>query len=531
MSPYAKPYITDWIDAAWVAVAGLVGLLALALVLWAFAGDRLRRRGLARRGEAYRRCPRCGYDMRSLANATCPECGRTHAERDLTRVRVRKRVLAMGALLILPAWAAYRVPEVRRDGWHRLMPNLLYVATAPMGETDWRARVLPVLDAGWCCRETGPAGRWLLARRSGGRLRAEYPDWAVETFIVTDPEFPDWEDLVERQKANPPNAVFNPPWDPYRPQIEYCARVGRILEGFVDREGWTPAVSRAGRIELLDRIVVGCNPDLMPRVRRFLAAIREPDKVEHLSEEDGILRIRCDALHAPSMPEPEWYASSVREERVRNIKGCLISCVQNERWLDNGGEEASAGSCSDELILVQGPPDLRARVADVVRALENANNGRATRLPAVEFGEGDAREREITWVWPMNDVLRAWGVPTPSELKFREIVRYEVFPGPGPIGLPGRFARDTLPLDGLKRGVQGVLRTSRFDPLAWTIPGGIDFHLVEDAFVCCARDPAFLDAMDDAIREAAKGPTEGEIRRYNLWTPDDWRLDSPVAGR
>lgn len=94
---------TDWLLAALLLLAGL------ALVIWAWTA--------VRRGPGSRRCPRCGFDMRSTEGRRCNECGaEARSERPLRRLRpaARRAWIALG-LLIAVAYPAYRAVLWSRD--------------------------------------------------------------------------------------------------------------------------------------------------------------------------------------------------------------------------------------------------------------------------------------------------------------------------------------------------------------------------------------------------------------------------------
>lgn len=125
----------DWI----ITISGaLVALSALALLLWALLGDRLRTRA-ARRAGTLRRCPRCWYDMSATTGLTCPECGRTAKyERRLLRSRRRDRWAAASLLLLTLAAATLAYPHGKNNVWRRWLPDTAVILLIP--HTDhWAA--------------------------------------------------------------------------------------------------------------------------------------------------------------------------------------------------------------------------------------------------------------------------------------------------------------------------------------------------------------------------------------------------------
>ncbi|MGD9689098.1 MAG: hypothetical protein AB7K52_00905 [Phycisphaerales bacterium] len=90
-------------------LAGALGLVGLALLLWSLFSDRPRGR---------RRCPRCWYDMAGAAGLICPECGHdARHERRLHTTRRRRRWVVVSVLLLALASACVLTPRVMREGW------------------------------------------------------------------------------------------------------------------------------------------------------------------------------------------------------------------------------------------------------------------------------------------------------------------------------------------------------------------------------------------------------------------------------
>jgi|GEM_PF-1850199 len=102
-----------WIEARrwWLLIIG-AGVLGFALIVWAIVARR--------RDATARRCPKCGFDMRSTPSLRCGECGRVaSSERALLRLRPWQRRTAMLAgMLIAVAYPAYRTVLWSHDrGW------------------------------------------------------------------------------------------------------------------------------------------------------------------------------------------------------------------------------------------------------------------------------------------------------------------------------------------------------------------------------------------------------------------------------
>ncbi len=113
----------DAIDAALWTIGASLALVALALAAWALFSDRPRGR---------KRCPKCWYDMAGSPTLTCPECGKTAAsDRKLHKTRRRWRLVGLAAVVLLIAAATGIMPKVRDNSWPKLLPDVVFIATAP----------------------------------------------------------------------------------------------------------------------------------------------------------------------------------------------------------------------------------------------------------------------------------------------------------------------------------------------------------------------------------------------------------------
>lgn len=131
----------DW--SAWLlgGLCAVVVAAGLAVSFLALFGDRSRGR---------RRCPRCWYDMASVAGSRCPECGRTPKnERAFFRTRRRWRRFVLGVLLLLVgAPAGFAAPRVRARGWVGAVPTTVLMAVSPWLPRPTAAGVTPGVAAG-----------------------------------------------------------------------------------------------------------------------------------------------------------------------------------------------------------------------------------------------------------------------------------------------------------------------------------------------------------------------------------------------
>ncbi|MGH7132094.1 MAG: hypothetical protein ACREJO_09135 [Phycisphaerales bacterium] len=132
-----NPVPTGLYDWAFHVGGWAVGALAIGLLLWAMLRDRARGR---------LRCPKCWYDVASIAGAsvdqadqpadrllTCPECGYASTRiKRFARTRRRWRWVPIALVVGLGGWLLYQTPELNRAGWTSLIPTtgLVYLAPA-----------------------------------------------------------------------------------------------------------------------------------------------------------------------------------------------------------------------------------------------------------------------------------------------------------------------------------------------------------------------------------------------------------------
>ncbi len=116
-----------WTGIGWALVA--MGLLG---VLWAFFGDRDRRRP---------HCRRCWYTLtphveRAGLPVTCPECGSEHRSlRQLRKPRRRYWQARLAVVVVLLGWVVAGKPAADARGWRAYVPTAALVAAAPLLET------------------------------------------------------------------------------------------------------------------------------------------------------------------------------------------------------------------------------------------------------------------------------------------------------------------------------------------------------------------------------------------------------------
>lgn len=101
----------DWL---WWTGAGVLGVIALVLLVWALFLDRSRGR---------RRCPKCWYDMSGTDALTCSECGKTvKHEKKLHKTRRRKRWAVLAIIMLAGSYMLWSGPKVREHGWVSILP-------------------------------------------------------------------------------------------------------------------------------------------------------------------------------------------------------------------------------------------------------------------------------------------------------------------------------------------------------------------------------------------------------------------------
>jgi hypothetical protein len=108
-------------DVLFAIAVWLFAVLGVAALAWAFI-RRVRSRA----------CPRCSYSMLGVPSLTCPECGHTaKREKQLLRPRLRKRRIALAAVLFTLSYGAAVAPDVRSRGWPAAVPTVVLVLIAP----------------------------------------------------------------------------------------------------------------------------------------------------------------------------------------------------------------------------------------------------------------------------------------------------------------------------------------------------------------------------------------------------------------
>ena len=119
-------------------IVWIVAGLALLMMGWALAWDRLRRLYGPTSQRAYRRCPKCWYDMRHTPGMTCSECGYTaKRERALRKSRHRWWWACAGCIIILAATKfTFLRHDVRERGWIAIVPTTVLIAGLPNWEYE-----------------------------------------------------------------------------------------------------------------------------------------------------------------------------------------------------------------------------------------------------------------------------------------------------------------------------------------------------------------------------------------------------------
>lgn len=147
---------------AWTIGGWAVGLVGVAVVLWALLWDRARGR---------LRCRKCWYaldgvDASDDGAVTCPECGRVHrTRRAMLRTRRRWRWVWVALVLLVVSHGLRVAPDVRRNGWIEAVPDVVLVASYPFLSEEPGSGMplfLPNKQGGWyergVLRRTGVEG-------------------------------------------------------------------------------------------------------------------------------------------------------------------------------------------------------------------------------------------------------------------------------------------------------------------------------------------------------------------------------------
>ncbi len=107
------------------AIGAALGVIGLAVALWALFWDRSRGR---------KRCPKCWYDMSAAPGLCCSECGHTvRNEKGLCRTQRRWRWIALTAVMFLGCYVVTS-QRVRGRGWIALVPTSVLIYTMPQLE-------------------------------------------------------------------------------------------------------------------------------------------------------------------------------------------------------------------------------------------------------------------------------------------------------------------------------------------------------------------------------------------------------------
>lgn len=366
---------TAWIDRVWVGASFALAALAAGVVLWALLWDAWRTRG-ARRAGALKRCAGCWYDLSGVsegaAGARCPECGReAKGERGMLRARRRWRWAAFGVVLLAPAWLAWEMPVVRRDGWARLVPTVVLVCWPGDLPAVWPYQNERT-EEGWAARELSRRwGRELLgpvsSRILAVRLRSSAAPGETAEIIPTSDLARDWGEWETKRH-----------W--------YCC--GLAGEPYLSwRFHDETAELRSALVWMLEPWPGGSEREFTGRVfdvENRLVAVGTASEVQRIHALLGLLEragaqanpLDCGDMTILSPAFIRWIMGDEPrpEARVYRVTALATAVVEPEAWADNGGEVARLRWAAGRLVL-QGPERLRRRVVEMLRALARCSAG------------------------------------------------------------------------------------------------------------------------------------------------------------
>lgn len=145
-----------WASIGYQLVGKLVGGFAAAVLFWALFGDRLQG------GHKRARCPKCGYDLHSVAAAsntsnpalkrawTCPECGRAgRGAAGLYRSRKRWTLASLMAVCVAIGTGLSIAPLLRGGQWKHHLPVLWHARLEPVAAANFRLQeMLSLIKSG-----------------------------------------------------------------------------------------------------------------------------------------------------------------------------------------------------------------------------------------------------------------------------------------------------------------------------------------------------------------------------------------------
>lgn len=375
--------------AIWAGVGTIIAAGSL-LIAWAMLWDRARGRV---------RCPRCWYDMSSLASReshehdpslTCPECGRAIRQaRALTRTRRRWRWAVAGLAvlaLVYPVWSA---PIIKKRGWVSLLPTWVLVTMPGIDEVEWLATHQPQItnivvkkkeksigteiDYRLDTMQGSARRHWLgrVARAvnsqpppSDGKAYAR----AYEVFDLVEPTREEVEQEPEHQH-----------WCCQSPcELEPSTWAERAASARFDKDQdeWSMADFLMNEKFIGDDLIApqqwltglwcyDTTADGHARVEHALEFLRS-GRLETTLPGGRIVRpLDLTGLRHVMDPHDTW---RTREDFHRDIVDFITGAVAFDSWIDNGGEEARF-LWPRGRILVVAPPEIQSEVDEVLTLL------------------------------------------------------------------------------------------------------------------------------------------------------------------
>jgi len=357
---------------AWAASA--IAGLGILLAAWAWFRHRSRHHG-----RVPYQCPRCRYDLRGIVQERsyplqCSECALDiGSEYVLTTPRLGWRLPGVALLLLAAAYLTAIWPEVRFDGWTRLVPSTVLVlqpmdvaawTDARMGPWSRLARPLSTPDALASRLSKGnlwPWQEWLLfkrierscrARNNYGVTPAQYD--MSERLLTTPAVAPDEESLARRlaRFAESTGVAFMIDWESFeaydwqgRDLLVEPVRINATVAGAMDR--------------LLDRdgSVIGMCWDITP------------DGVVVIDDADVGSTTRT-RLYDVSLLVEESFGLAGREW-MTVLQDLVLETIEPDDWTANGGPVNGLFGIGDHLIVIA-TARMHFQVEDLLDNLTNA---------------------------------------------------------------------------------------------------------------------------------------------------------------
>lgn len=318
-----------------------------------------------RRAEVAWICPRCTYDLRGVARDPvfpfrCAECGlEIESERPLTKTRRGWKLLGIAVLVFAAAHFTALWPQVKREGWMRIVPATVLVLQ-PMDVAQWtKAR------ARWRYR-TGELNRrlndgelwswqeWILFKRveHACRARDDYGitplQYKMAVKLHTTPARARDEETLARRLARL-SASVDVPF-----VIDWASL---SQDGFREDELVRPAPTDATAADALEELFTW-------PYELWWNITPEGVVVAGRSQAGSTARVRI------------YEVSDFRDESSVDELIDLMHMIEPESWVDFGGTANAGFGISDHLVIIA-PARVHFEIEDLLENLRQAGAAEA----------------------------------------------------------------------------------------------------------------------------------------------------------